>query len=198
MESTTDHGKRWYALRVKSRFEKTVSRNLKAKGYEEFLPLALHRRRWSDRVKEISTALFPGYVFCRFDPVNRLPILQIPGVTAVAGPGKTFMPVDDRELDNVRALLKSGIHCQPWPFVTIGETVSVERGSLSGLEGIVTKVKNEFRLVISVSLLQRSVAVEIDRDDVRPVANPRKGIEATRVLAGSSLERRIVAQTKGC
>jgi hypothetical protein len=76
--------------------------------------------------------------------------------------------------------------------------VSVERGSLSGLEGIVTKVKNEFRLVISVSLLQRSVAVEIDRDDVRPVANPRKGIEATRVLAGSSLERRIVAQTKGC
>lgn len=170
MESTTGHDEYWYALHVKARFEKSVARNLQAKGYDEFLPLVRHRRRWSDRIKEITTPLFPGYVFCRFNPSDRLPILKIPGVTAVAGAGGTPLPVDVDELDNVRTLLDSGLHCQPWPFVTVGETVSVERGSLSGLEGIVTKVKNEYRLVISVSLLQRSVAVEIDRDDVRPVA----------------------------
>lgn len=182
MESTTGQSEFWYALHVKARFEKAVARNLEAKGYDQFLPLARHRRRWSDRVKEITTPLFPGYVFCRFDPVHRLPILKIPGVGAVVGSGTTFLPVEEHELANIRTLLESGIHCQPWPFVKVGETVSVERGSLAGIEGIVTKVKNEYRLVISVSLLQRSVAVEIDRDDVRPVANPRPARKAPPVI----------------
>jgi transcription antitermination factor NusG len=170
----------WFALTVKPRHEKAAATYLDRKGLEAYLPTYRAKRRWSDRVKEITTPLFPGYVFCRFDPVHRLPILKIPGVGAVVGSGSTFHPVEERELANIRTLLASGMHCQPWPFVKVGETVSVERGPLAGVEGIVTRVKNEYRLVISVSLLQRSVVVEIDRDDVRPVANP-----ARRVPPGS-------------
>lgn len=158
----------WYALAVKSRFEKVVARNLEAKGYEGFLPLARHRRRWSDRSKEITLPLFPGYVFCRFDlSSDRLPILMIPGVNALTGFGKEPAVVDPAELGSVRALLESGVHCRPWPFLAVGEKVTVEHGALAGVDGIVTKVRNEYRLVISVSLLQRAVAVEIDRADVR-------------------------------
>jgi transcription antitermination factor NusG len=159
----------WYALHVRTRFEKVVSRNLKGKGYEEFLPLYKRTSRWSDRTKEIELPLFPGYVFCRFNPLERLPILQIPGVNSVVGFGKDFLPVEDAELNAVRFVLSSGSLCEPWPFLTIGQRVRVEYGPLAGMEGLVTNVKNACRLVISVNMLQRSVGVEIDRDCLTPI-----------------------------
>ena len=154
----------WYALHVRTRFEKVVARNLQGKGYEEFLPLYRRVNRWSDRVKEIELPLFPGYVFCRFNPHDRLPILTVPGVNAVVGIGKNLMAVDESELDAVRAVLKSEAYCEPWPYLEVGQRVQVEYGPLAGTQGIVTLVKNTYRLVISVNMLQRSVAVEIDRD----------------------------------
>jgi transcription antitermination factor NusG len=160
----------WYALHVRTRFEKVVARNLRGKGYEEFLPLYKRTNRWSDRVKEIELPLFPGYVFCRFDPHDRLPILTVPGVNAVVGVGKNLMPVDEFELDAVRAFLKSEVYCEPWPYLELGQRVEVEHGPLAGTQGIVTLVKNSYRLVISVNMLQRSVAVEIDRDCLKPLS----------------------------
>ena len=159
----------WYALRVRPRFEKVVSRNLQSKGYEEFLPLFKRSSRWSDRVKEIELPLFPGYVFCKFDVRHRLPILVIPGVTAVVQLGKTPIPVEEHEITNLRSVVSSGAHCEPWPFPERGQRVRVEYGSLAGTEGIVLAVKNTYRLVISVNLLQRSVAVEIDRDCLKVI-----------------------------
>ncbi len=163
----------WYALHVRTRFEKVVARNLQNKGYEQFLPLYRRSSRWSDRVKEIELPLFPGYVFCRFDPTNRLPVLTIPGVNAIVGIGKTLMPVEESELNAVRAVLQSDTYCEPWPFLEVGQHVQVEHGPLAGTRGIVMMVKNTCRLVISVNMLQRSVAVEIDRDCLKPVETPR-------------------------
>jgi len=161
----------WYALHVRTRFEKVVARNLRGKGFEEFLPLYTRTNRWSDRIKEIELPLFPGYVFCRFNPHDRLPILTVPGVNAVVGIGKNLMPVDESELDAVRAVLKSEAYCEPWPYLEVGQRVQVEYGPLAGTQGIVTMVKNNtYRLVISVNMLQRSVAVEIDRDCLKPVS----------------------------
>jgi len=158
----------WYALQVRTRFEKVVARNLQGKGYEEFLPVYRRTSRWSDRTKKIELPLFPGYVFCRFDPSDRLPILTIPGVIAVVGFGKKIVPVDDSELNAIRALSKSGTHYEPWPFLEAGQRVRVDEGPLAGIEGIVMEFKNRCRLVISLNILQRSVAVEIDRGCLKP------------------------------
>jgi transcription antitermination factor NusG len=160
----------WYALRVKPRFEKVVARNLRGKGYEEFLPLYRHPSRWT-KTKEIDLPLFSGYLFCRLDPNNRLPILIIPGVDFIVGVGKRIVPVDESELDAIRAVMKSGTYCEPWPFLQVGQRVLVEYGPLAGTEGIILLFKNKYRLVVSVNLLQRSVAAEIERDWVKPVSN---------------------------
>jgi transcription antitermination factor NusG len=159
----------WFALHVRSRAEQVVAASLRSKGYEAFLPLYRSLNRWSDRVREVSLPLFPGYVFCRFDPSRRLPIITTPGVVAVAGLGKSPEPVDLAELEAIQVLIRSGVPAVPWPYMRAGEPVRIERGALEGIEGILTAVKNEYRVVLSVTLLQRSVAVEIDRDWVRPL-----------------------------
>ena len=178
---SAEEGTLWYALHVKTRFEKVVSRNLRGKGYDEFLPLYRRTSRWSDRTKQIELPLFPGYVFCRFNPAHRLPILTIPGVNTIVGIGKILMPVEESEIANIRTVLESDSYCEPWPFLQIGQKVCVERGPLAGTEGIVALVKNSYRLVISVNLLQRSVAVEIDRDCLRPIRNDQPASTNTRL-----------------
>ena len=164
-----EEGMLWYALHVRTRFEKVVARNLRGKGYEEFLPLYRRISRWSDRTKEIELPLFPGYVFCKFNPNNRLPVLMVPGVNTVVSAGKNFVPVKESDLDGVRAVLKSNSYFEPWPFLEAGQRVRVEHGPFAGTEGIVITFKNTWRLVISVNILRRSVAVEIDRDCLEPL-----------------------------
>src|SRR5215813_57925 len=174
----------WYALYVRARFEKVVARNLRGKGYEEFLPLYRRYSRWSDRIKAIDVPLFPGYVFCRFNPHHRLPILTIPGVNAIVGFGKNFISLDEGELNAIGAVLTSGNYCEPSSFLQVGERVRVEYGRLAGTEGIVLMFKNTCRLVISINMLQRSVAVEIDRDCLKSVRNQyTNGSKANTVVA---------------
>jgi transcriptional antiterminator NusG len=162
----------WYAIRVQSRFEAVASLALRGKGYEEYLPRCRSRRNWSDRVKEVELPLFSGYLFCRLDITTRLlPILTIPGVICIVGAGRTPIAVPDREIEAIRTTLCSGLQVQPLPFIRQGCRVYLERGPLAGLEGIVTHGLNDkCRLVVSVHLLQRSLAVEIERDWARPVS----------------------------
>lgn len=142
---------------------------LRAKGYDEYLPVYPSRRRWSDRVKQVNVPLFPGYLFCRFDPRVRLvPILSTAGVIGIVGSGKTPIPISEEEIEAVRRVLHSGLAIQQWPFLGVGSRVYIERGPLSGIEGVITNADKIFRLVVSVRLLKRSVAVEIDRDWARP------------------------------
>jgi len=139
------------------------------KGFEEFLPLYRARRRWSDRQKETEFPLFPGYVFCRLDPQHRLPILTIPGVVHVVGIGKTPVPIEEREITAIQAAVRSGLSAEPWPFLEAGQRVRLEEGPLAGLEGILVGSAKQHRIVVSVTLLKRSVAVAIERHWVRPL-----------------------------
>jgi transcription antitermination factor NusG len=161
----------WYVVVVRANFERVTSLRFQEKGYETYLPLYRARRKWSDRRKEVEVPLFAGYTFCRFDAAHRLPILQTPGVVSIVGTKATGpIPVDEAEINAVRAMLDSELPVGPWPFLREGNFVTVERGPLAGVEGIVVEVKSNFRLVVSVSLLQRSVYAEIDRDWVVPRA----------------------------
>jgi transcription antitermination factor NusG len=159
----------WFALLVKSQHEKSVAWALHGKGYEELLPLYIVRRRWSDRIKQLALPLFPGYVFCRFDLNRRLSILVTPGVLQVVGAGKVPLPVEEREIAAIRSIVNSGLLAEPWPFLRLGQRVRIERGSLEGVEGILLAVKKPYRLIVSVTLLQRSVAVELDQDWATPL-----------------------------
>jgi transcription antitermination factor NusG len=159
----------WYALHVKPRFEGIVETQLNGKGYEVFLPTYESKRRWSDRVKTLECPLFPGYVFCRFNLNLRLPILVTPGVNSIIGIGKSPIPVDPEEISAIRNIVQSGIAALPCDYIREGEMVRVESGPLEGLVGIVQRSRNAERLIVSLTLLMRSVSVEIDRSWVKRV-----------------------------
>jgi transcription antitermination factor NusG len=137
---------------------------LENSGFECFLPLSKSTRKWSDRLKEIELPLFPGYLFCRMNPNDRLPVLMTPGVIQIAGTGSTPIPVEEHEIAAIQRVEKSGLSTMPWPYLKIGNIAKIEEGPLRGLSGIVIRIKSGMKLVLSVELLQRSIAVEIDRN----------------------------------
>ncbi len=163
---------RWYALRVKSNCEKLVAAALRYKEYEQFLPLYRTQRGWSDRVKDLELPLISGYVFCRMNPVQRLPVLTIPGAVSFVGIGNTPTPVEDGEIEALQTIVRAELPVASWPFLQAGHRVRIERGPLRDIEGIVISLKNGLSLVVSIGLLQRSVAVEIDRNSITPVSRP--------------------------
>ena len=175
VESTAlNLGYPWFALQVRMRHETIVTAHLDGKGYEWFLPLYKSRKRWSDRVKEAELPLFPGYLFCRFDPQDRLPILKTPGVTQIVGYNHTPIAVDENEIEAIRALVASGVPNFPCAYLELGSRVRIESGALRGMEGILTDLKGKRRLVLSVTLLQRSVSVEIDSNAISVIhSNPQ-------------------------
>jgi transcriptional antiterminator NusG len=155
----------WFALTAKPRHEKVVAANLYGKGLESFV--TLYRSR---RIQSVDLPLFPGYVFCRFAYASRLPVLNTPGVTSVVGFSDGPTPVADDEILRIRAIQASGLPTHPWPYVQVGQRARIERGALAGLEGVLIREKDALRVVVSVELLRRAVAVEIDRDMIRAVA----------------------------
>jgi transcription antitermination factor NusG len=168
----SDHdaaSRKWYAIRVASNFEKPAAQALRCKGIEEFLPLYSQRRGSNGCFRAVERALFPGYVFGRFDICDRLSVLMTPGVVHIVSAGRTPVPVADEELAAVKRVLDSGLPAEPWPFLRVGERIWIECGPLRGLEGIVVQFKGSCRLVVSVTLLERSVSVEIERQSVRPI-----------------------------
>ncbi len=162
----------WYAVRVRPNFEKTTAALLEGKHFEVYLPMYRERRRWSDRFHMTDVPLFPGYLFARFVFNRRLGILMTPGVLHVVPPHAAPIPVDERELDAVRRAVGSGLPVGPHPFLETGQRVVIQRGALAGLEGILAETKKAYRVVVSVTLLQRSVSVEVDREWIEPVSEP--------------------------
>ena len=127
------------------------------------------RRKRVDRIAEIEVALFPGYVFCQFDATKRLPILMTPGVVGVVGRGNRAEPVNDTEIASIRTIALAGRPVQPWPFLRMGQRIRLQAGPLAGAEGIFLRVKDEYHLVVSITLLQRAVSVVIEKDTVAPL-----------------------------
>jgi transcription antitermination factor NusG len=148
----------WFAIAVRSRQEKSVARLLESKGYETFVPVyhqaALGKRRSAD------LPLFAGVVFSRFDIHKRLPVLVTPGVTAVVGNGVP-VPVTDCEVESLRIATRQSLTFFPFPYLEASHKVRITEGALAGVEGVVVRVKNSSRVILSVSLLRRSVMVEL-------------------------------------
>lgn len=159
----------WFAILARTGREKTANLLLENSGYECFLPVSKNTRRWSDRTKVIEVPLFPGYLFCRMNPHNRLTVLMTPGVMQIVGVGKTPIPVEEEEIAAIHRVQKSGLSAMPWPYMQIGNVAQILEGPLRGLTGIIVKIKSGMKLVLSVSLLQRSVAVEVERNWVGEV-----------------------------
>jgi transcription termination/antitermination protein NusG len=148
----------WFALRVKSNREWVTAHGLAGMGYDVFLPQIAQNAAASS--KRSNRVLFPGYLFCRFDVNNRLPILMLPGIVHVVGSGKTPIPVDEGELESLKILVKAGLRLEREIDVAVGQPIRIEQGPLRGARGIVVGARNQ-RLVVSISLLQRAVSVEL-------------------------------------
>jgi len=177
----------WFALQVRTQHERGVAEFLRGSGFEWFLPLYKCRKRWSDRIKEVEIPLFPGYLFCRFDPTNRLPILKTPGVIQIVGFNREPSVIDENEISAIQTLVSSGIPNQPWPYLHTGDRVQIESGPLRGMSGILTDFKGKHRLIVSITLLQRAVAVEIDS----ALVTPQRAAAEQRAAAAYSQPRPV-------
>jgi len=146
---------------------------LESKGFEAFFPSYESVRKWKDRRKVISSPLFPCYVFVRGAIERRLPVLTTPGVHMLITSGEQVATVPEQEIEAIRRTVQAQIGVEPHPFVRCGERVRVVRGSLEGVEGVLARKKNLYRLILSVEMLAQSVAVEIDAQDVVPVVKQK-------------------------
>jgi transcription antitermination factor NusG len=164
---------KWFAVQTRPKHEKSVAALLEGKGYEQLLPLYQSWHRSSGRLKSVLLPLFKGYLFCRFDAFRRLPILITPGVTSIVGIGREPESIPSEEIARIQTSCASGLPIKPWPYLEHGDLVRVECGPLEGVEGVFVNEKNTWRLIVSVQILRRSVAVEVDRDWVRPLATRR-------------------------
>src|ERR1700723_2613182 len=127
---------RWFALQVRTRWESSTAVLLSGKGYQTLLPTYQMRKRWNGKVKQASAPLFPGYVFCQFDALKRLPILVTPGVISVVGQGRFRQPGEAGEIAAIQTIVSSGFRAEPWPYLELGQRIRIEQDVLQGLEGI--------------------------------------------------------------
>ena len=165
--------KEWYALTVKPQHEFRVFQGLEGIAeVEGFLPFFKDKRIWSDRVKIVDAPLFPGYVFARFVyPEFRVPVLRASGVRSIVGSAGAPSPLAEKEIATIRTLVNSTYPIRPWPFLREGHRVRIGHGPLRGVEGIIIEQKDEWRMVVSVELLQRSVSVLLDRSVLSRMAS---------------------------
>jgi transcription antitermination factor NusG len=159
----------WWALYTRHQHEKTVAEMLSSKGFEVFLPLYESVRQWKDRSKTLSMPLFPCYVFVRGGLNHRLQVVSTPGVNMILSHGDHVATIPDDEIQAIRTTVEGPFKVEPHPFLQCGERVRVIRGTLEGVEGILIRKKNMYRLILSVDMLAQSVAVEVDAADVEPV-----------------------------
>jgi transcription antitermination factor NusG len=154
----------WFAAQVWTGRERAAALQLHSRGYEVCLPCYHENRRWSDRVKKVERALFPGYVFCRVTDDALGKVITTPGVIRLVGDGHHPIPLPCDEIDTIRRIAASDVAARPWAFVRAGDPVRINSGPLRGTEGVVLRTTHGDRLVVSIAMLQRSVALEISRD----------------------------------
>lgn len=183
----------WHAVYTRHQHEKTVARILTIKGFETFLPLYQVRRRWQDRAKLLSLPLFPCYVFLRGDLDRRLEIVTTPGMHAFVLSAGRPASISDVEIDGIRRGVESGAYMEPHPIVKNGEWVRVKSGSLAGIQGILVRKKGLYRLVLSVEMLGKAAAVEVDVTQVERLNGRPSHRQGSSYAANWSGTRRAVA-----
>lgn len=159
----------WYAAYTHPRHEKKVAQQLEERGIEHFLPVYRSVRLWKDRRKELDLVLFPGYVFTCIDRLDKLRVLQLPGVVRFVSFNGQPTPLAGADLEALRNALQQGVRAEHHPYLTAGRRVKVVRGPLTGATGILLRLKTNCRIVISIEAIMRSVSVEIDESDIEAV-----------------------------
>ncbi|MHB8638884.1 MAG: transcription termination/antitermination protein NusG [Candidatus Acidiferrales bacterium] len=160
---------RWYAAYTCANHEKRVAVQFQGKSVEYFLPLYEAIHRWKDRRMRLELPLFPGYIFVYLPLRDRLRVLEVPGVVRLVGFGDYAAPLPAEDIDMLRNGLRGQTKAQPHPYLTAGRRVRIMSGPLTGLEGILERQKNNFRLVVSIDLIMRSIVVDVNAADVRPL-----------------------------
>jgi transcription antitermination factor NusG len=159
---------RWYAAYTCANHEKRVREQLEQRSVESFLPVYETVRRWKDRRMRLQLPLFPGYLFVRMAAVDRLRVLQVPGVVRLVGFSGQLAALPDEEIEGLKKGLSGGVRAEPHPFLTVGRRVRVKRGPFEGRQGILLRRKGKLRLVLSIELIMRSLVIDIDIADVEP------------------------------
>jgi transcription antitermination factor NusG len=162
---------RWHAIYTRSRHEKVVAGQLEERGIESFLPLYRTWRRWRDRRKMVELALFPSYVFVRIGVHERLRVLQVPGVVKLVSFNGEPAVLPEPEINALRNGLENQLYAEPHPYLRVGKKVRVVRGPMAGAEGILSRKKDRQRVVISVDVLMRSIAVEVEGADLEAIGS---------------------------
>jgi transcription antitermination factor NusG len=186
----------WFALQTKPRNEKQVERLLTHKGYDCCLPLYRQKRRWSDRVIEVELPLFPMYIFCRFNSSAIGKAISTPGVTRIVGFGGQPAEVEVEEIEALQLLGQSGLLREPWTYIPNGTLIQVETGPLTGAQGIFCSRDDKRRLVISVTLLQRSVAVQLDENTVISVVEGPNEVKKDILSDESGLALKLIKSAR--
>jgi transcription antitermination factor NusG len=159
----------WYAIYAKHQHEKSAADLLTRKGFEILLPLYRSIRRWKDRDKSVLSPLFPSYLFVRTDLSRKVDILRTPGVFWLVESGGCACHIPDADIEQINRIVQTPDRIAPHPYLKSGEWVRVRHGSLEGLEGILTRFKNQYRVVLTVKPLQKAVAVEVDLSAIEPL-----------------------------
>lgn len=189
----------WWAIYTRHQHEKTVADMLSTKGFDVFLPLYDSIRRWKDRKKVISLPLFPCYVFVKGGSERKLQVVSTPGVHMMLYRGDQVATIPEEEMAAIRTVVEGRFQVEPHPFLKCGQRVRVLRGAMEGIEGILTRKKNLFRLVLSVDMLAQSVAVEVNAADVEPVNERTENGSLSGALASKNFRSpgQLVGQHMG-
>jgi len=163
----------WYAIHTRHQHEKMVAQTLTTKGFETFLPLYATTHSWKDRIKALSLPLFPCYVFLKGGIERRLQIVTTPGIHGLVSCGGQPAEIPDIEIEAIQRVVESGAQIEAHPFLKCGALVRIKSGPLEGIQGILVRKKNISRLVLSVEMLGKAAAIEVDSFQVEPVSAPR-------------------------
>ncbi len=165
-------GKSWFAVFTTPRHEKQVEEYFRVREIESFLPLTRVGRRWKDGSKGIvELPLFPSYTFVRIGCGGRIPVLSVPGVLSIVGGGRKSMSISDSYIHFLRTGLQEG-KIEPHPYLASGTKVRIRGGAMAGMEGILLRKKNDFRVVLTLEMIMKSVKVEVELDNIEPVGRP--------------------------
>jgi transcription antitermination factor NusG len=165
----------WFAAYTCANHEKRVAAELDARDVQHFLPLYGSVRRWKDRRVQLELPLFPGYVFVWLPLCERLRVLQVPSIVRLVGFGGLPVPLPNEEMELMRSGLSKSTGAEPHPFLTVGRRVRITAGPFTGLEGVLKRKKSSVRVVVSLELIQRSVAVDIDIAEVCALRHRQHG-----------------------
>jgi transcription antitermination factor NusG len=186
----------WYAAYVRHQHERKAANLLESKGVEVFLPTHKSTRKWKDRNKVLSLPLFPGYLFLQCMLEEKYNVLNTPGIFFLVESGGCPCAIPQQEIEAVRRVVDSGIPAQSHAFVAEGDRVSIRSGPLAGVSGILSRFRNQYRIVLTVELLRKAVSIEVEIDNIEPAREHQAVLHGDVARAEHATARHLAARSR--